>query len=133
MRRRKWIAALAGLIALALGAFLLWPWARSNRFARENYRRVENGMTRAEVEAFLGAPGDYRTWPTIDDKLARPLVLPDPARNSVWNYDDGQCVVPYDYHGRVHGAPWFLKSGVPEDTLEAYVWRMKGLWREWFP
>jgi hypothetical protein len=61
MHRRKLLVALGGLAVLvAVGAFVVWP--RADRITRENYDRIREGMTRAEVEAILGGPpGDYRT------------------------------------------------------------------------
>ena len=61
MRRRKLLVVLAGLAVLvAAGAVVLWPEPPS-RITRENFDRVREGMTQAEVEAILGPPGDYRT------------------------------------------------------------------------
>jgi hypothetical protein len=55
MRRRKlrWVAGLT-LAVLATGLLVAWP--RSAPLTRENYYRVEKGMTLAEVEAILGPP-----------------------------------------------------------------------------
>ena len=58
MRRRKLIAAV-GLVAV--GAFVMWP--RMDRITRENFDRISKGMSRAEVEAILGPPGDYSGGP----------------------------------------------------------------------
>ena len=67
MRRRKLIA-LAGLAVLvAAGAFVLWP--RPDRITRANYDRIRMGMSRAEVEAILGPPGDYTTGPVASMKI----------------------------------------------------------------
>jgi hypothetical protein len=62
MRKRKlrWLLALAGVAVLVAGALLLWP----SHSMREKFERVQEGMCRAEVEAILGPPGDYRTGPT---------------------------------------------------------------------
>jgi hypothetical protein len=85
MRRRKLLVVLAGLVALvavAAGAFALWPRedrvtrenfdhlqvgmsrAEVDAIAAENYKRIKLGMRRARVEAMLGPPGDYRMGPT---------------------------------------------------------------------
>jgi hypothetical protein len=59
MRRRKLLVALALAVAVAAAAVVLLP--RPDRIAREDYDRIRPGMTRGEVEAILGPPGDYRT------------------------------------------------------------------------
>ena len=59
MRRRKLLVVLAGLAVVAAGVVVLWP--RPDRITRENCDRIRPGMTRAEVEAILGPPDDYRT------------------------------------------------------------------------
>jgi hypothetical protein len=66
MRRRKLVAVVVGLAVLfAAGAFVLWP--REDRITRENFNRIREGTTRAEVESILGGPpGDYRTIRTED-------------------------------------------------------------------
>src|SRR5262245_23034627 len=60
MRRQTLLVVLAGLaVVVAAGAVVLWP--RADRITLENYDRIRDGMTRAEVEAILGPPGDQRT------------------------------------------------------------------------
>jgi hypothetical protein len=60
MRRRTLLVALAGLaVMVAAGVGALWP--RPSRVTGENFDRIEKGMSRAEIEAVLGPPGDYRT------------------------------------------------------------------------
>jgi len=60
MRRRTVILGLAGLaVMFAVVAVVLRP--RPDRITREDYDRIRPGMTRAEVEAILGPPDDYRT------------------------------------------------------------------------
>jgi hypothetical protein len=79
VRRRKLLVALAGL-AVVVAAVVVVLWPRPDRITQENYDRirvgglwgedwathdnrapVKKGMTRTEVEAILGPPGDYRT------------------------------------------------------------------------
>jgi hypothetical protein len=66
MRRRKLLAALAGLaVVVAVGAVGLWP--QSDRVTREIFDRLRVGMPRAEVEAILGPPAVYSTRETVPD------------------------------------------------------------------
>jgi hypothetical protein len=62
-RRLRWIAGLVLAVLVAIGAFVLWP--QSDRVTRENFDRIREGMSRAQVEAILGPPGDYRIGPTV--------------------------------------------------------------------
>ncbi len=51
-------------VLLAAGALALRP--RSDRITFDNFSRIQEGMSRAEVEAILGGPpGDYRTVQTV--------------------------------------------------------------------
>jgi hypothetical protein len=54
MRRRslRWTLAGPTVALLAAGAFVLWP--RPDRITRENFGRIKEGMSRAEVEATPG-------------------------------------------------------------------------------
>jgi hypothetical protein len=81
MRRRKPLPVPAGrAVLLAAGAFVLWP--RPERITRENFKRIREGMTQAEVEAILGPPGDYCAFgqgirPTLRRLVGDPLrVVP---------------------------------------------------------
>ena len=61
--RRRWLWwVLAVAIVLAAAFVLRSP--RADRITPENYARVQPGMTRAEVEAILGPPGDFRKGPS---------------------------------------------------------------------
>src|ERR1700722_4514702 len=63
MRRRKQLAALAGL-AVMLTAWAAVLMARADPVTRETFDLIQEGMNRREVEAILGPPKDYRTGPT---------------------------------------------------------------------
>jgi hypothetical protein len=55
MRRRKLLVALAGLaVVVAAGTLMLWP--RADRINYANFNRVEQEMSRDDVEALLGLP-----------------------------------------------------------------------------
>jgi hypothetical protein len=87
MRRRTLLVALAGLpVVVAAGAVVLWPRTPS-RITLENCNRIREGMSRAEVEAILGPPGDYRTGP---GETGHGMG----TENMFWTPDRGPSVAP---------------------------------------
>src|SRR5947209_19173501 len=58
----RWVLAGLALAMLIYGTATLW--SRPEPVTAENYARVHKGMTRAEVEANLGPPGNYETGRT---------------------------------------------------------------------
>jgi hypothetical protein len=144
MRRRKLIAAVAiGMLALvAVGAFaLLWPWSETaSRITSENYARIHYRMSRAEVEAVLGPPGDYRTGPTAKrtklENDAMWMSMQWVQNTSIWIADAAEIRVHYgrysqDAEGAV-GATGFALE--PETSFFVIArWRAERQWRRWFP
>ena len=80
MRRRKLLVALAvGVVVLVgVAALVAWPWGE--RITPDNINRIMAGMSRAEVEAILGPPGDFRQATGCSAlivsgvRLARPVI-----------------------------------------------------------
>jgi hypothetical protein len=80
------LVALAGLaVVIAAGVVVLWP--REDRVTRGNFDRIRAGMSRAEVEAILGPPGDYTTGP---------LSIEDCRSISPWNVNESNGA-PYEW------------------------------------
>jgi hypothetical protein len=150
MRRRKLLVALAGLaVVVAAGAVVLWQ-RQSSRITQENFDRIRDGMSRAEVEEILGSPGDYRTGPGATN-LGRDVIMwvidPDvhpyppsswskidegPHSWGYWLGDSFQISVAIDDSGQVqemHGFPRRTTQGVFDNLL----WRAKRQWHRWFP
>jgi hypothetical protein len=64
VRRRKLLVALAvGLAGLVAAVTLRLRSPRGENITMDNWFRIKPLMTRAELEALLGPPGDYRTGP----------------------------------------------------------------------
>jgi hypothetical protein len=156
MRKRKLLIVTAGLaVVVAAGVVVLWP--RADRVTRENYDRVELGMSRSEVEAILGPGGDYRTghgetgygipenmyWTadpdpasTVMQNWSRNPGLPNPPENPLlwafWVNDSFAIVIGIDDSGSV-----VEKLGYPRRTtkgpLDNLLWRLKRAWHRWFP
>jgi hypothetical protein len=118
VQRWKLLVALAGLAVVVAGAVVLWP----SRLTRENYDRIQNGMSRAEVYALLGPPD------------------PDPfgtpgSGGEAWSRLDEIYAVFFDPSGRV--CYKFLSYGLPRRTtqgpFDSLLWRAKRHWHRWFP
>jgi hypothetical protein len=142
MRRWKLQGTLAVVVALAAsGAFAVRSQPR--RFTYDNCERIEDGMSRAEVEAMLGPPGDYRTGPSdlpdayeILCRLRRGGMrhhkMSTTWRADVWGNDVCVLLVTYDCEMVTSRLPWAVEK-VPQPPLDNLLWRAKRLWREWFP
>jgi hypothetical protein len=148
VRMLRWVAALAGLaVVVAAGAVVLWP--REGRITQENYDRISEGMSCAEVEAILGPPGDYRTglgetgfaepkvWSPDRDIAPRPVSNWSTAPGqsppwASWMSDSFVIWIGIDDSGSVGD-----KLGYPRRTtqgpLDNLLWRAKRQWRCWFP
>jgi hypothetical protein len=119
-------------------AFALWP--RPNRVTEENCDRIREGMSREEVEAILGPPGDYTTGPVLGNAYIG--AVEDPyrffsrafAREGVWCGDMGFIVVRYDGSGRTKSPAVFSRGWRQAQTpLGNLLWRAKRQWRRCFP
>jgi hypothetical protein len=133
MRRRKLLAAVAlGVLALvAVGAIALWP--QPSRITDENFDCIHKGMTRAEVEAILGPPGDYTTGPVNYDTRPPVYFLSPDGSVAFWNSDMAYAHVLFDASGKVEEI--FFHPGRPQDQgpLANLLWRAKRQWERWFP
>jgi hypothetical protein len=138
MRRRKlrWLLLLVGLaVVVAVGAFALWP--RKDRITRENFDRIQNGMSLAEVEAILGPPGDHRTRPTTyEPHFLEPPRLADRVASQPavdikkWQGDAGDVEVVFSNGKR--SAAFYATDPVNQGPLDNLLWRAKRLWRRLF-
>jgi hypothetical protein len=156
MRRRKLLVALAGLaVVIAVATVVLWPRS-SSRITRENFARIKQGMSRGEVEAILGTPGDYRTGTGEDlaagsegrsgypeDESVRDgdwlVVEPDGSMMDslgpryVWISDTAQVQLRFDEDGRLIDRSFDPRRRLYQPPLENLLWRAKRQWHRWFP
>ncbi len=149
---RKWIllaAFVASIVMLAsTGAYVLWP--QPDRITKANYERIEEGMTRAEVEALLGPPGNYQTGPM---NLQDPQVFglfpmgippdfcdawetsPDPDERLIrgwWQGNEGCIMVVCTPKVVLHKL--FINGTRKEQgLLDNFLWRAKRRWQKLFP
>jgi hypothetical protein len=136
MRRRTLLVVLAGLaVVVATGVFVLWPKAQPDRITQENFARVADGMSHAEVEAILGPPGDHRTAPTeaTTDFVFFSADGTKIATPDVWRGDRANIYVAYDLAGCVMGKSSHANNRFPQSPLDNLLWRAKRQWHRWFP
>jgi hypothetical protein len=75
-RRLLVVLAVSALVLLVVAAKpILFP-AGNPRLTQENFDRIKEGMSREEVEAILGPPGDYCTAPA--------QIVPSPGSPEPW-------------------------------------------------
>jgi hypothetical protein len=105
MQGWKFWLVVAGLALVALAAFM--PWPRPNRVTPENlpngitpetFDRIKDGMTRSEVEAILGPPGDY----TTGDPIHAISMIGIGDDDLCWDTDVALVLVGFDKAGRVY-------------------------------
>jgi hypothetical protein len=102
MTRRR-VLLLGSVAVVAALAVAVWVWPRPSAITVENAERIQNGMTRAEVEAILGGPA---RWEASSDAVttarhghARPSEPPDHQ----WVSDYAVVWVFFDDDGLVLG------------------------------
>jgi hypothetical protein len=137
MRRRTLFVALAGLaVVVAAGVVALWP--PPDRITPEKLARLQTGMSRADVEQVIGAPGNYSTSPLVvsggavfDLSQIRGTVSDD---RLCWITDTVIVEVQLDEHGRVTsvGSVPCTPSRRLFDDLIWLIWRAKRQWHRWF-
>jgi hypothetical protein len=137
--RVRWLRGglvLAGVaVVLAVGAVVLWP--RPDRITQENFDRLREGMSRGEVEAILGPPGDYTTGPTA--RFGESVYLNGSpfdwdTINSVrvWSGDAALVTVKVDEQRKVVNAMCTFMHRVPQGPLDGLLWRAKRQYWRWF-
>jgi hypothetical protein len=144
MRRRKfrWVlVALAGLAPVAIAAaFVLRPLPPS-KINEASFALIPKGlhvsptMDRAQVEAILGPPGDYRTVPTLGQA---PSYWSNGTTNGflttlAWEGDTAIICVHFTPSGFVFGKDLISNQPKKLTYIEVLVWRAKRQWHRWFP
>jgi hypothetical protein len=139
VRRRKLLVALAVGLTVVVAAGL-WPRIpRAETITPGNFDRLRRGMSRAQVEAILGPPGDYRTGPAgprisiptrfIGVGLRRTDLLPP----VYWTSDTVQIKVVFDSNGTTAELDNTLMRPQHLGPLDNLWWHAERQWRRWFP
>jgi len=138
MQRRTLLVVLAGMaVVAAAGAVGLW--SRADRITRVNFARLNTGMSRAEVEAVLGPPGDYTTSPPGDmgEEVVQDAETGEHDAPGVdgllWIADAGIIEVTFDGAGQACRTVFAPLTPPKQNFLDNLLWRARRQWRRWFP
>jgi hypothetical protein len=139
MRRWKLLATLTAIVLLGI-VVVLMSWPRSDRITRENCQRIRSGMSRAEVLAILGPPGDYSTGPLVYAYQGRSIPFRIPTDPNVipesivtqWADDSGGILVHFDAGDRVLSADFFPLTREEQGRFENFLWRLRRKCQRWF-
>jgi hypothetical protein len=132
MRRRtlRWVLALAGPagVLVAAGAFVLWP--RPDRVTRENFGLLRVGMSKPEVYAVIGPPGEYLTRDANYDDAAGTDFGEAPRFAhkegvEVGKGDDAVLWVQFDASGHVSGATCIPLKAIDHGPIGNLLWRIR--------
>jgi hypothetical protein len=125
---------------------VLWPWTCP--VTQENYDRIRDGMSRAEVEAILGPPCDFSTGPLVRVRANRPsdpfsvenfapITVIGSGDNReellVWKSDRQLIRINFGPSGRVEDLGMHDVARVNQTAFENLLWRAKRQWHRWFP
>jgi hypothetical protein len=137
MRRRKLLAAMAGVALGVVALFLLFGETARDRVLRQKYERIEVGMTQADVVALLGPPGDQA--PERPPRTGIGLGIgPDHSYCIEWWTDNVEVLVSFADNGPARlPSDRFLRKDIGPCTRESRLQRiaesLKRQWRRWFP
>jgi hypothetical protein len=135
MRRRKLLVASAVLPKSRRARVALAVAAAAVVATEENFDRICEGMSRAEVEATLGPAGDFRTKSSIVPEP--PTIYPPGLRIPVydqWISDAHVASVAFDPAFGLVKAKWFDDNDPMEQSVfDNLLWRLKRQWHRWFP
>jgi hypothetical protein len=138
MRRRTLLVVLAALaVMIAAGAVVLWLQSEQARVTQANFERIRDGMTRAEVAAILGPPGDFRTKesivlepPTVDRVIHYPPPGPPMVAYDQWISDSHVASIAFCPASCLVEARWFMDNvPIEQSAFETALWRLKRLWQ----
>jgi hypothetical protein len=141
VRRRKLLVVLAGAaVVVTAGAVVLWLFHQDG-LAVENLNRVREGMSLAEVVAILGPPGDYSSADTFYTKAPEPAwqspIWGKPREHGTsiegWLGDRAKVALNFDGSGRLVSGAYVPMRKVDHGIWGNLRWRLKRLWRRWFP
>ncbi len=126
---RRVEALAVGSLVVGIAAFLLWP--SPSRVTRENFDRIRERMSRAEVEAILGPPGVYANGPMFLPALKQWALF---FTVSEWYTDDAWVTIAFDDSGGVVVTRFVgPMSRMEQSPLDNLLWRAQRHGSRWLP
>jgi hypothetical protein len=120
------VTAFAGLVVFTARPILLPP--TNSRITKANCDRIMPGMSRADVEAIFGPPGDFRTLPVSTEHPGEDDDIAPHGKVALWRGNDGCAVVAFDAEKDVAIGAWFAMTRTRrEGVWELIRWR----WNRW--
>jgi hypothetical protein len=127
--RRRWLFALLVLL-LVFEAALYAPFP--SLITRARYDRITVGMTKDEVIAILGSPGDYRNAENDYDvspehQPAHVFGRGNPAQSwpIIWRSDEADVALSFDASNKVSSGIFCYMRKKSDDPSENMMWRAK--------
>jgi hypothetical protein len=134
------------ILAIAVLAVML-PVPPPSPVTEENLSWLRMGMlsrkmTRADVEAILGPPGDYRSREVAyqasggwlgGTRVGLRLKPGEKATEEQWLGDTIRIRVLFNAAGLAADSDVDPATQSKQGTLDHLVWRAKRQWRQWFP
>jgi hypothetical protein len=136
-------------LAVWLGNWPLEQWAPPARPGMQDFEQIRDGMTRDEVYAVVGPPGDYSSGPLMN--LANFIACPAGPRDAddflppsietltgeivervEWRTDNAIASVFFRPTGRVRDKYLSAVSRIGQTPVENLLWRAKRQWYRWF-
>lgn len=130
--RLRWVVDGLLLLVALLAAGVIVAWPQPGRVTEDNFDRIQEGMSRAEVEALLGPPGDYKTGPVTDPGVLKPCFF-GPTLD--WETDTAWVAIAFDRDeaGGVIEKRYVSLTRLKQSPLDSLLWRARRQWEQWFP
>jgi hypothetical protein len=130
---------LVGWLLLLGAAAALAMWlARPSTITRQQFGRLRVGITRAEVHAILGPPGEYRSAESAyDNSPAQPcdrfgkLSADWGGGTENWWTDTAVVFMAFDRDGKAYWGHFAPTKRSRDDLRYNLTWRVMHRWGKW--
>jgi hypothetical protein len=123
--RNRLIIAFGFLVALIVSGASVGFRSAPATITKENYDRIRLGMTRSEIEAILGPPGDYTTRPTSDLWQYGMFFRLSLNESLIWRSDAGTLGIRFNDAGISSGKGWADTNPEDHGVIGNLRWRLE--------